>query len=76
VNQREKKPRATRIRGYHIHVQREALAAHWPYESGDPTYWHAEGDLPSQWEAVQHDPSVRGARLIRSGKVFQTYQRP
>jgi hypothetical protein len=68
-------PRGTRLRGYHIHVQRERLASHWPYEPGDPTYWSPEGDIPLQWKAVRQDPTVLSARLIRSGKLFQTYQR-
>lgn len=59
-----------RVRGYRI----RAYVDEW-HSTTYGMYWQREPHLPPEWEAIQRDPRVVRAILIRSGKKFATYQR-
>ena len=69
-SKRSERDSSPRVRGYRIRVYMDEWKS-----ATLGIFWLREPHLPSEWEAIQQDPRVVRAILIRSGKKFATYER-
>ena len=71
IESRAHRRHAPRERGYRIRVWYQGR----PVGRDLPTLWAVEPAIPAEWEALQKDPRVTRAILIRSGKRFASFTR-